>query len=351
MQSSTTHVSSITLKDLAGRLEIDAPEVDLEITGVATIEDAGPTDMTFLANDAYVQALQDSKAGAVLVETGYEGEAPMPMLRSARPRLAFARLLEMFHPVEHRSATVHPSAIVPDSCSIGTDVAIGAYAVLGENVRVGDRTRIHAHAVIYDDAVLGADCEVHSHAVVREAVIVGDRVALQNGAIIGADGFGFEPDESGNFVKVPQVGSVRIGDDVDIQANACVDRSAVGATRIGNGTKIDNLTQVAHGCTVGENSVLCGQVGLAGSTHVGNRVMLGGQVGSAGHIRFHDDSQVAAQSGVMQDCESGKSYGGTPAMELKDALRSALYLPRLPEMARQIKKNTRALAKLLDADG
>ncbi len=350
MQSNADTSTSITLRALAERLEIEAPDVDLEITGVATIEDAGPADVTFLANDAYVQALQTSKAGAVLVETDYEGDAPMPMLRAQRPRLAFARLIEMFHPPKPRTASVHPTAIVPESCTIGNEVAIGAYAVLGENVRVGDRSTIHSHVVIYNDAVLGAECEIHSHAVVREHVVVGDRVVLQNGAIVGADGFGFEPDEKGDFMKVPQVGTVRMGSDVEIQANACVDRSAVGATLVGNGTKVDNLAQVAHGCTVGDHSIICGQVGLAGSTYVGNRVMLGGQVGSAGHIRFEDGSSVAAQSGVMQDCEAGQTYGGTPAMPLKDALRSALYLPKLPEMARDIKKNKRAIQKLLASD-
>lgn len=346
MQGNTQTAASFSLKELAERLGIEAPDVDVEISGVATIEDAGPSDITFLANDAYVRALQTSGAGAVLVETDYDGDAPMPMLRAARPRLAFARLLDLFNPPKARRVGIHETAVVPDSCTLGGDVAIGPYAVLGENVRVGAGSTIHGHAVIYHDAVLGAGCEIHSHAVVREAVVLGDRVVLQNGAIVGSDGFGFEPDEEGNFVKLPQVGTVHVGDDVEIQANACVDRSSVGATRIGRGTKIDNLAQIAHGCTVGENSVICGQVGLAGSTYVGNRVMLGGQVGSAGHIRIEDGCQVAAQTGLMQNCEAGKSYGGTPALELKDALRSALYLPKLPEMARDIKKTKRALERL-----
>jgi UDP-3-O-[3-hydroxymyristoyl] glucosamine N-acyltransferase len=342
----TDTVTTISLRDLARRLEIDPPDVDVEITGVATIEDAGPGDITFLANERYAVALKESQAGAVLVATGYDGDPPMPMLRAPNPRLAFATLIRMFHPAPVRRATVHPSAVVPESCRIGRDVAIGAYAVLGEDVHVGDGTTIHAHAVVYDGARLGTGCEIHSHATIREGVLLGDRVVLQNGAVVGADGFGFEPDEQGRLVKVPQVGTVRLGDDVEVHANACVDRSALGATTVGRGTKIDNLAQIAHGCTIGEDAAICGQVGLAGSTHIGNNVMLGGQVGSSGHIRIGDRTQVAAQSGVIQDLEPDSAYGGTPAVPMGKALRTALYLPQLPELARQIKKNTKDIEAL-----
>lgn len=343
-------LTSISLRDLARELDLPPPEVDVEITGVATIDDAGPGDLTFLANDAYRAALKTSRAGAVLVETAFEGDVPMPVLRAERPRLAFARLIARFHPPKPRTASVHPTAIVPASCTLGARVSIGAYAVLGENVRVGAGTTIHPHAVVYDDVRMGAGCEIHSHATVREGVVLGDRVVLQNGAVIGSDGFGFEPSAGGGFEKVPQVGTVVLGDDVEVQANACVDRSALGATRVGRGTKIDNLAQIAHGCIVGEDTIICGQVGLAGSTHVGNRVMLGGQVGSSGHIRIGDGTQVAAQSGVIQDLEPNAVYGGTPATPMGVALRTAAWLPKLPELARQVKQNTRAIEKLQAPD-
>jgi UDP-3-O-[3-hydroxymyristoyl] glucosamine N-acyltransferase len=346
MPSQTGTAPAVSLLDLARLLSIDAPEVDLQIDGVNTIEEAGPTEITFLTNDAYVQSLQSSKAGAVLVASDYDGRAPMPMLRAPNPRLAVVQLVEFFHRPAARVPAIHPTAVIPDSCEVEAEVFIGAYVVLGERVRIGRGTIIHPHSVLYDDVHLGADCVVHSHVTIRETVTLGDRVIVQSGVVLGADGFGFEPGDDGALKKVPQVGTVRIGDDVEIQANACIDRAALGSTVIGRGAKIDNLVQIAHGCQVGEHAILCGQVGLAGSTRVGNRAMLGGQVGSSGHIKVGDGAQVAAQSGIITDLEGGKSYGGTPAMELKKALRSALYLPRLPDMARQIKKLEREVAGL-----
>jgi UDP-3-O-[3-hydroxymyristoyl] glucosamine N-acyltransferase len=346
MENDTAPLTSVALGDLAGMLEADAPEVDLEITGVATIEDAGPHDLTFLSNERYVVALQSSRAGAVLVAADYDGDAPMPMLRSGSPRLAFARAVALFHPPRPRAPGIHPTAVVPESCSLGAGVAIGPYVVLGERVTVGDDCTLHAHAVVYDDVVMGRACEIHSHACVREGVKLGDRVVLQNGAMIGADGFGFEPEADGALRKVPQVGTVQLGDDVEVQANACIDRPVLGATSVGRGTKIDNLAQIGHGCTVGEHSILCGQVGLAGSTRVGNHVMLGGQVGSGGHIVIGDGAKVGAQSGLAQDLEGGKEYLGSPAFPKGDALRSMMYLGRLHELARRIKKLEKAVVKL-----
>ena len=349
MQEQPEAIASILLSDLAARFEIEAPDTDVEITGLNTIDEAGPSDLTFLSNERYGERLGRSKAGAVLIAEDYEGEPPMPALRTKKPRLVLAELLRLFHPASRPAAGIHATAIVPESCRIGDNVFIGAYTVLGENVQVGDGSCIHPHCVIYDDVELGADCVLHSHVSIREGVRLGTRVVIQNGAKLGPDGFGFEPDEQGVLQRVPQVGGVRIGDDVDIQANACVDRSALGDTVIGRGTKIDNLAQIAHGCTIGEHSVICGQAGLAGSTEIGKHVMLGGQAGSAGHIKIDDGAQVAAQSGVVFDLEGGQKYGGTPAMPLQAALRAALVVPRLPDMARRIKKLERALAKLEDA--
>jgi UDP-3-O-[3-hydroxymyristoyl] glucosamine N-acyltransferase len=335
----------MSLQELAHTLEVEAPAVEVEITGLGTIEEAGPTELTFLSNDRYTARLATSRAGAALVPTDFAGEAPMPLLRTDQPRIAFARALEIFHPVHKPAPGVHPTALVPESCELGADVHVGAYVVLGEGVRVGARSVLHPHCVLYDGVTLGADCEIHSHASLREGIVLGDRVVVQNGCVIGADGFGFEPDAQGRLQRVPQVGTVRLGDDVDVQANACIDRSALGATRIGRGTKIDNLAQIAHGCVVGEDTVLCGQVGLAGSTVVGSRVMLGGQVGSSGHIQIGDGTRVAAQSGIITDLPAGEEFGGTPAMPLKRALRAALFLGELPDMARRIKKLERALEK------
>ena len=345
---STPHeaVTSISLQDLARRLDLDPPTTDLEITGVNTIEDAGPNELTFLANDRYAVKLKDSKAGAVIVASDFDGEVPMAALRSPKPRLAFAKTLQLFHPPARPTASIHPTAIVPESCTVGDDVSIGAYVVLGERVQVGDGVTLHPHTVVYDDVVIGDESVIHSHVSLREGIRLGRNVVVQNGAMLGPDGFGFEPDERGHLQRVPQVGTVTIGDDVDIQSNACVDRAAMGATVVGNGVKVDNLAQVAHGCTVGDHSVLCGQVGLAGSTHIGKHVMLGGQVGCSGHIEIGDGTQVAAKSGVIFDLPPGGSFGGVPAMELKKALRSALFMGELPAFSRSIKKLEKQVAKL-----
>jgi UDP-3-O-[3-hydroxymyristoyl] glucosamine N-acyltransferase len=351
MTSPTEALSSLSLQELADRLAIVLPEglgdaAALEIRGVNTIDQAGPNELTFLSNESYAVRLKDSRAGAVLVAEDYEGEAPMPMVRAKNPRLAFAHILELFHPPAPRTPGIHPTAIIPDSCTVGAEVAIGAYVVLGEDVHLGDRVTIHPHVVVYDDVRIGEDCVLHSHVSIREGTRLGRNVILQNGAMIGPDGFGFEPDERGHLRRIPQVGTVVIGDDVDIQSNTCVDRAALGTTRIGNGVKIDNLAQIAHGCVVGDHSVICGQVGLAGSTIVGKHVMLGGQAGSRGHITIGDGVQVAAKSGIVFDLPAGGSYGGVPATELSKALRSAIFINELPSFNRSIKKLERAMAKL-----
>ncbi len=346
----TSDATPRTLHELAAQFGIEAPRRDVEITGLNTIEAAGPTELTFLSNERYATKLKESAAGAALVPADFEGELPMPALRTAQPRIVFAKLMSAFHPRAQRPAGRHPTAIVPESCTIGDDVSIGAYVVLGENVTLGDRCVLHPHAVLYDDVVIGADCEIHGHVSLREGVVLGDRVIVHNGSVIGADGFGFEPDADGSLFKIPQVGSVRIADDVEIQANVCVDRSALGDTLVGEGTKIDNFAQIAHGCTIGKHSVICGQVGLAGSTKIGNHVMLGGGTGSAGHVEVGDGVQAAARSGIMMDLEPGAKVGGVPAIPIKDALRAVLYAPQVPSIARRLKKMERRVEALEEAE-
>jgi UDP-3-O-[3-hydroxymyristoyl] glucosamine N-acyltransferase len=226
---------------------------------------------------------------------------------------------------------------------LGWGVSIGPYVVLGDRVRVGDGATLHPHCVVYADAEIGAGCLLHSGAVVREGVRLGRGVILQNGAVIGADGFGFAPRGDGSWHKIPQAGTVTLGDEVEVQALSCVDRATVGVTSVGRGTKIDNLVQVGHGCRIGDDSLLCGQVGLAGSTKVGSRVTLAGQAGTAGHCTIGDGATVAAQSGVLGDIEPGATVGGSPALDIQQARAVMIHLARLPELAKRVKTLEKAL--------
>ncbi|MFM8978991.1 MAG: UDP-3-O-(3-hydroxymyristoyl)glucosamine N-acyltransferase [Planctomycetia bacterium] len=332
------------IQDLAQRLGATVdPHLELEITGVAPMEEAGPGEVTFLANPAYARKLKDSRAAAVLVDPGFAGEAPMALLRITNPYLAFAKAIAFFHAPPAAAPGVHPSAVLGAGVVLGRGVSIGPYVVLGEGVKVGDGTTIHPHCVLYAGAEVGAGCTLHSGSVVREGVRLGKGVILQNGAVIGADGFGFAPRGDGSWHKIPQAGSVTLGDEVEVQALSCVDRATVGLTTVGRGTKIDNLVQVGHGCRIGEDTLLCGQVGLAGSTKVGNRVTLAGQAGTAGHLTIGDGATVAAQSGVMTDIEPGATVGMSPAMDMQQARSVMLHLVRLPELAKRVKALEKAL--------
>jgi UDP-3-O-[3-hydroxymyristoyl] glucosamine N-acyltransferase len=332
--------------ELARRLGAEvAPGLSLEITGVAPMDEAGPGDLTFLSNASYARRLKDSRAAAVLVDPAFAGESAPAPLRIKNPYLAFARAIEIFHPAAASAPGVHPTAVLGRDVVLGRGVSVGPFAVLGDGVAVGDGSVLHAHAVLYAGARLGARCVVHSHAVVRERVRLGDGVILQNGAVVGADGFGFAPRGDGTWHKIPQVGVVELGDDVEVQANACIDRATVGRTTVGRGTKIDNLVQVGHGCRIGDDSLLCGQVGLAGTTRVGNRVTLAGQVGTAGHQTIGDGATVAAQAGVAGDIEPGATVAGSPAMDIREAKLVFLSIPRLPELLKRVKALEKTVEK------
>src|SRR5258708_23318740 len=282
---------------LGARLENAAQET--EITGVAGIETAGAGEITFISNPKYAAAARTTRAAAVIVSEDFPALATA-MLRSKNPYLDFARVLEMFHPAARYPAGVHPTAVVAASAKakLGAGAHIGPYVVIGEDVEIGANAALLAHVVIYRGAKIGDNFLAHSHAVVREFCRIGSNVVLQNGVVVGADGFGFAKDGEGHWHKIPQAQPVVIGDDVEIQANTCIDRASVGETRIGRGTKIDNLVQVGHGSHVGEDALLCSQVGLAGSTEIGDRVILTGQVGVVGHCKVGDDAIVTPQSGV-----------------------------------------------------
>ena len=308
-----------------------------EITGVEGIEKAGPGQLTFVANPKYTPFARQTKAGAVLVTEDFEPIAA-PTLRTANPYLAFARAIEIFHPSPHYPPGIHSTAVIDPSATIGEDVHIAAYVVIGAGVVIGPGTTLLPHVVIYPKATLGKDCFVHAHAVVREGCHLGDGVILQNGAVVGSDGFGFAKEDSGKWHKITQSGAVILGDEVEVQANSCIDRASVGDTEIASGVKIDNLVQVGHGSRVGANTLLCAQVGLAGSSGVGKNVVLAGQVGVVGHSFIGDGVVVTAQSGVPGDVAPGSMISGSPAFEHRRWLRSVAAFSRLPELVKQMNK-------------
>jgi UDP-3-O-[3-hydroxymyristoyl] glucosamine N-acyltransferase len=325
------------LEDLA--LELGAEcrgPADLEITGVAGIEDACSGQLTFISNPKYAPFAKTTKASAILLAPDF-AEVSTATLRTSNPYLAFARAVGIFYQPPVYAPGIHPTAVIDATAVIGRDAHIGAYVVVGSGVVLGGRATLLAHAVIYPRVRIGEDFFAHSHAIVREGCRIGDRVLLQNGAVIGGDGFGFAKGDDGAWKKIPQSGPVIIADDVEVQSNACIDRASVGATRIGAGSKIDNLVQIGHGSSVGDHTLLCAQVGLAGSTDIGNNVILAGQVGVAGHCRIGDRVVATAQSGIPNDVPAGRTVSGYPAIDNRQWLRAVVCFERLPEIFRKLR--------------
>jgi len=325
---------------LGARLEGNA---DVEITGVAGIEEAGPGQLTFVANPKYAAAAKTTRASAVIVAEDFPALATAT-LRSKNPYLAFARALELFYQPPQYAPGIHPTAVLHPSAKIGKDASIGPYVVVDQDVEIGEGCVLLAHVVVYRGARIGRNFFAHAHAVVREHCRLGSNVILQNGAVIGADGFGFAKDTQGRWQKIVQSGPAILEDDVEVQALACVDRASVGETRVRRGAKLDNLVQVGHGSSVGEDALLCAQVGLAGSTEIGKNVILAGQVGVAGHCRIGDGVVVTAQSGTHGDIEPGAMVSGSPAFDHKVWLRSMAVLPRLPELTKSLRLKKQASA-------
>ncbi|HET7695867.1 MAG TPA: UDP-3-O-(3-hydroxymyristoyl)glucosamine N-acyltransferase [Vicinamibacterales bacterium] len=336
------------LSEIASRLEcrLDG-DGDVEIRRIAALEEAGPGDLTFFVNPKYAAHVRGTRASAVILADRADASPPpgVALLRTANPYLAFARAAEMFAPPPaippgvHRLASIDPSAIV------APDAAIGAFVTVGARARIGARTMLFPHVTIGDAAVIGDDCLLHARVSIRERVVLGDRVVVQDGAVIGSDGFGFARTEQGAHHKIPQTGGVVVEDDVEIGANTTIDRPAVGETRIGAGTKIDNLVQVAHGVKLGKQVLLAAQVGIAGSTRIDDRVTLAGQVGVAGHLTIGAGVTATAQTGIPNSVEPGKLISGYPAIDNRDWLKSSAVFRRLPEL----KKAVADLQRRLDA--
>jgi UDP-3-O-[3-hydroxymyristoyl] glucosamine N-acyltransferase len=332
------------LQELAQKLECRLEgNPGIEITGVAGIDHAVEGQLTFLANRRYSRLLKTTLASAVLVEEGVElarevGLKPLAVLRTKNPYLAFAHAIELFYQAPTYKPGVHATAVIAASAKIGPGAHIGPYCFVDEGVEIGQGAVLHSFVTIYRGAKIGADFFAHAHAVVREGCIVGDRVILQNGAIVGGDGLGYAKRADGTWHKMAQSGPAVLEDDVEVQANACIDRATVGETRIGRGTKIDDLVLVGHASQVGANVMLCGQVGLAGSTKIGENCILAGQVGTAGHLIVGDGTVITAQSGVPNDVPAGGLYSGYPAVENREWLKMMAALKRLPELQRRVQE-------------
>ncbi len=330
------------LSEIAQKLgcRIEGP-ADAEIAGVAGIDHAKPGHVTFLANRRYFPLLKTTEASAVLLQEGIAverapGAPPITALRSANPYLDFARTIEFFYQAPRYPPGVHPTAVIAQSARVGDGAHIGPYCFVDEEAQIGPHAVLHSFVTIYRGARIGADFFAHAHAVVREFCTVGDRVILQNGVVIGGDGLGFAKRKDGNWYKIAQSGVAILEDDVEVQANACVDRATVGETRIGHGSKLDDLVLVGHASKVGSNAMLCGQVGLAGSTHIGSGAILAGQVGTAGHLSVGDNAVVTAKSGIPSDVPARVMYSGYPAVDNRQWLKSVAALNRLPELQKRV---------------
>ncbi len=317
---------------------------DIEIEGVEGIESAGPHEVTFLTNPRYTDKVASTGAGAIIVGQALDAPSP-PQLISSNPYLDFARALEFFYSAPTTEAGIHPTAVIADSAHVANSVSIGAYAVIGENVVIGDNAVLHPHVTIYAGVEIGDDFIAHSQVVVREFCRIGDRVILQNAVQVGTDGYGFARRADGSHHKIPQAGIVIIEDDVEIQAGSCIDRAAVGETRIRRGAKIDNLVQIGHAVEVGEDNLICAQVGIAGSTTLGKNCILAGQVGVINHLTIGDDVIVTAQTGVGHNIESGRKISGSPELDNGRWLRCTAVYNRLPELDKAVRR----LQKKLEA--
>lgn len=342
----------LTLSEISQKLgcRLDG-DGTIAIHGVAGIEHAAPGQITFLANRRYFPLLKTTRASAVLIEDGIsiERDASMPRLaalRTSNPYLAFAHAIELFYQPPRYEAGIHSTAIIDKSARIGAGAHIGPYCVVEEGAQIGRNAVLHSFVTVYQGAHIGDDFFAHAHAVVREFCQIGNRVTLQNGVIIGGDGLGFAKQKDGMWYKMQQSGPAVLEDDVEVQANACVDRATVGETRVGRGTKLDDLVVVGHASRVGANSMLCGQVGLAGSTKVGSGCILAGQVGTAGHLTIGDGAVLTAKSGVPSDVPPRTMFSGYPAVENRQWLKTVAALNRLPELQKRVRELEAELERL-----
>lgn len=338
------------LKDIAEQLgctlrESAPGDPEREITGVRGMEQAGPDQITFLANPKYAHKLKNTAAGA-LIATAAVPDLPLPVLVSDNPYLDFSRALALFYQPPKPAPGIHPSAVVSPSAIIGENASIGACAVIADGVRIGRNAVIHPLVSIYTGVEIGDDFLAHSQSSVREFCRIGHRVILQNGVVVGGDGFGFAKRSDGSHSKIVQSGPVVIEDDVEIQTLSSIDRATVGETRVRRGAKIDSLVQVGHACEVGEDNIICSQTGLAGSTILKKNVLLAGQVGVSGHLTIHDNAVIYAQSGIGGDVAAGSVISGSPAFDAGTWRRCITAYQKLPDMLKTIRQLEKRISQL-----
>jgi UDP-3-O-[3-hydroxymyristoyl] glucosamine N-acyltransferase len=335
----------ISLEELARMLGVRfVGDGTIRLTGVAGIEEAREGELTFVANPRYRSKLKHTRASAAIVPPDVE-RSHIALLISPTPYLTFAKALELFHPPEPQPPGVSELAWIDPSAQVAESATIHPFVFVGKGSVIGARTVLYPFATIGAHVRVGQDCRIHAHVSVRDRCILGDRVILHDGVVIGADGFGYARDGT-RHVKIPQVGIVRIEDDVEIGAHTCVDRATMGETRIGRGTKIDNLVQIAHNVRVGEDVILVSQVGISGSTVIGDRTALGGQVGVVGHVRIGNDVQIGAKSGVHGSIPDGEVVSGIPTMPYGHFLKTMAAFRRLPQLRDRILRVEKELAAL-----
>lgn len=337
----------MTLEEAAQAVgaEFDPQYAHIRVEGVASLSEAGPNDVSFYNNARYLAALKSSRAGAVIVSRDFSEEAPMPLLRVANPSEAFAVLAAAFAPEPIQFPPgIHPTAVVSPEAEIGEGVSIQAHAVIEAGAKIGARTVIGANCYIGHGTVIGEDVLIYPNVSIRERCRIGSRVILHSGVVVGSDGFGYEF-SNGRHKKIPQTGIVQIDDDVEIGANTTIDRARFGRTWIQQGTKIDNLCMIAHNVVIGPHTIICGQVGISGSTKVGAYCTLAGQVGVAGHVELGDQTILCAQTGVTKSLKGGAVYYGAPAVEVHVAKRRLGYYNRLDGLYNKVKALEKRLAE------
>src|SRR5262249_5442496 len=325
------------LSDIAARLNCDLTgDGSVEIFGVAGIENACEGELSFLVNPKYFPQLKHTRASGLIVGLDF-GPAHIPLLRHRNPYLVFAKAIELFRQPKRMQPGIHPSAVVSHDAKLGRDVAVGAFSTIGARASIGNGVQVASHCVVEDDVVIDDQTVLHPGCIIRERVRIGKQCIIQSNAVVGSDGFGYAKQDDGSWYRIVQAGTVVIEDEVEVGAGTMIDRAAVGETRIGRRTKLDNLVHIGHGCQVGKDCLICAQVGLAGSTKLGDNVILAGQVGAAGHLTIGSGVIAVAQTGIPSSVEPGKVISGSPAIDQKTWLKSSALHSRLPELNKHIR--------------